>query len=187
MKILITSDEKMLNDVQNTLGEFHKKAPNAIANALNRGVSNMNSNARKEIRKQYNIKAGDVSPTLKAFRASRASLGASVQSKGGVIPLDRFKVSPKTINPRRKSPIKAAVKKGGTKSLGSGFMADINGPKIFRRSGKSRLPIQRLFGPSVPQMLESEIIREEIQQKGQETFENRLEHEVKRILDKGRS
>lgn len=187
MRMLITSDEKMLNDVQNTLGEFHKKAPNAISNALNRGVSNMNTNARKEIRKEYNIKAGDVSPTLKAFRASRANLGASVQSKGGVISLDRFKISPKTINPRRKSPIKAAVKKGSAKSLGSGFVAEINGPKVFKRSGKSRLPIQKLFGPSVPQMLENERSREEIQQKGKETFENRLEHEIKRILEKGRS
>lgn len=187
MKMFITSDEKMLNEVQEKLGEFHKRAPNAISNALNRGVSNMNTNSRKEIRKEYNIKAGDVSPTLKVFKSSRMSLGASVQSKGGVIPLDRFKISPRTINPLRKSPIKAAVKKGSPRSLGSGFMAEINGPKLFKRSGKSRLPINRLFGPSIPQMLENEATREEIQRQGQEVYEKRLDHEIKRILDKGRS
>ncbi|WP_227521995.1 phage tail protein [Bacillus solitudinis] len=187
MKMLVTSDEKMLNDVQERLSQFPQKAPNAISSALNRGVTNMNSNSRKEIRKDYNIKAGDISPTLKVFRASRASLGASVQSKGGVIPLERFKISPKTINPKRKTPIKAAVKKGGAKSLGSGFVADISGPKVFKRTGESRLPIKRLFGPSVPQMLENERAREEIQKQGQETFEKRLEHEINRILEKGRA
>ncbi|MGO4890294.1 phage tail protein [Anaerobacillus sp. MEB173] len=187
MKLLITSDDKLLNDVQERLGGFHKKAPNAITNALNRGITNMNSNTKKEVRKDYNIKASDVNPTLKVTRASRSTLGGEVRSNGEVIGLDKFKVSPKTINPKRKTPIKAAVKKGSAKSLASGFMADINGAKVFKRTGKKRLPIKRLFGPSVPQMLENERVREEIHSKGQETFEKRLEHEISRILDKGRS
>ena len=186
MRLFVTADEKMIADVQKRLEEFPNKAPNAIRSALNRGVTNMNSNARKEVRKDYNIKAGDISPTLKVFRAAGSNLSASVNSKGGVIPLDRFKVTPRTINPNRKSPIKAAVKKGAAKSLGSGFMADVNGPKVFRRQSTARLPIQRLFGPSVPSMLGNEKTREEIQKQGQETFEKRLEHEITRILNKGR-
>lgn len=183
MKGFIDTTEKQIREAQEILHEFPRKAPQAIIRALNRGVTNINSNISKEVRKEYNIKAGDITPTLNVVKATTGHLGASVRSRSGVIPLDRFKISPKTINPRRKPPIKAEVKKGVRKSLGSGFMADIHGPKVFRRSGKSRLPIQRLFGPAVPQMIGNEKVREKIEREGQEMFERTLDHEIKRILD----
>lgn len=182
MRMTVEIDKRMLRDVQRKLGSFSKKAPNAISNALNRAMSNINSNVKKEVRAKYNIKAGDVQDTLKKIRASRGSLAAGVHSKGGVIGLDKFKVSPKTVNPRRKTPIRVGVKKGGMKSAGGAFVADISGAKVFKRRGKRRLPIQRLFGPSVPQMLDNKEIRARIEQQGQETFQKRLDHEINRIL-----
>lgn len=187
MRISVDVDEKLLKDVQQKLGQFHKKAPNAISSALNRATTTVNSTLKKEIRKDYHIKAGDVQSTLVVTRATLSNLGSEVRSKGNLIALDKFKVSPKTINPRRKSPVKVAVKKSGSKPLPGAFMAEINGPKLFKRTGKKRLPIQRLFGPSIPQMLGNEGIREEIESQGQQTFHIRLNHEINRMIDKGRS
>ena len=185
MRMDINVDERMYIEVQRKLGNFHNKAPNAISNAMNRAASNINKNVKKEVRKEYNIKSKDVGSTLNVTRATRSSLGAEVRSKGSPIPLDRFKVSPKTVNPNRKSPIKVAVKRDGLKKVLGAFVLDINGKKVFERTSDSRLPIRRLFGPSVPQMIGNEEVHEEIHQEGQKTFSQRVEHEIQRILDRG--
>lgn len=187
MRMTVKVDEKLLQEVQERLGQFSNKAPNAIANALNRAATNIRSNISKEVRKEYIIKASDVKATLSKNKASRGDLSVVVRSTGSVIPLDRFKVSPKTVNPKRKAPIKAAVKKGGMKEILRAFVADIHGIKVFQRKGKPRLPIRRLFGPSVPQMLGNETVRDQIEKEGHETFHRRLDHEINRILEKGRA
>lgn len=187
MKLTVDFEEKMLQEVQDKLGSFHKKAPNAIANALNRAATTVNKNTKLEVRKKYVIKSSDVQKTLTKSKANRSNLGVVVKSEGALIGLEKFKIQPKTINPKRKSPIKIGVKKGNLKTVMGAFVANINGPKAFERSTDKRLPINRLFGPSVPQMLENEEVRSEIEQTGQETFEKRLDHEINRILDKGRA
>lgn len=187
MRYSVEIDEKLIENVQSELGDFHKKAPSVITGALNRAVTNVNSNIKKQVRKEYIVKAEDIQKTISKTKASRGDIGAEVKSRGNLMALDKFKVSPKTINPRRKSPIKVAVKKGAAAPLPGAFMSDINGPKLFKRSGKKRLPIKRLFGPSVPQMIGNEEVRTQIEKEGQETFQKRLDQNIKRILEKGRS
>ena len=184
MRVTVDVDKKLMADVQKRLGEISKKAPNAVSNALNRAVTNVASNISKEVRKDYVIKAQDIKETITKHKANRSKLSASVVSKGQLTPLDRFKVSPKTVQPKRKKPIKVAVKKTGLKEVLGAFVADINGVKVFERTSKNRLPIRRLFGPSVPQMLENEQIRKKINEEGQATFNKRLDHEINRILEK---
>ncbi|WP_260288454.1 phage tail protein [Peribacillus aracenensis] len=181
----VSLDERMLKDVQDKLGAFSKKAPNAISSSLNRAVTNVASNVSKEVRKEYNIKSADIKNTLSKTRASRSNLSAIVESRGELIPLDKFKVSPRTVQPKRKKPIKVGVKKGGVKPLLHSFVSDVNGIKVFERKGKARLPVKKLFGPSIPQMLKNEDIRKNIDREGSETFNRRLDHEINRILDRG--
>lgn len=182
MSVVISVDSKMLEDVQKKLGQMSNKAPNAICAALNRTVTNIQSNVSKEVRKEYNIKAGDVKATLTKTKASRSNLQAEVRSKGQTIPLDRFKVTPKTVNPKRRGQLKISVKKGGVKQVLGAFIANLGGVKVFKREGEKRLPIERLFGPSVPQMLGNDGIVEKINLEAKNTFERRLEHEVNRIV-----
>lgn len=185
MRVVVDLDQRMLKDVQQKLGAFSNRAPNAISNAINRAVTNVNSNIKKEVRKEYIVRAGDIQATLKVERASRASLSGKVKSTGNPISLEKFKISPKTPNPKRKAPIKAAVKKGSLKTVLGAFVADINGAKVFERKSSERLPIKKLFGPSVPQMINNEGIRMQIEQEGHQTFNNRLGHEINRILGSG--
>lgn len=184
MRVIVEVDEQMIRTVEKRLGEMSNKAPNAISNALNRAMTNVASSIKKEVRKEYIIKAKDVETTLIRRKATRKTLSAAVYSRGSPIPLDRFKVSPRTVQPKRKKPIKIAVKKDGLKeSLGS-FVADIHGIKVFRRRTKKRLPIDRLFGPSIPQMINNKVA-EKINEDGRTTFQRRLDHEINRILGTG--
>lgn len=182
MSVRIVIDETNLEAVAERLGEFRNKAPNAAANALNRSLTNVSSNLKKEVRAKYHVKAGDIQKTLKIKRASAAKLSAEVRSTGSPISLEKFKVSPKTVNPRRKTQLKIAIKKNGTKQILGAFIADVNGNKVFKRVGKNRLPIDKLFGPSVPQMADEEGVVDVVNTKAAETYEQRLEHEINRIL-----
>lgn len=184
MSVRIVVDEKAIKDVERRLGKFPQKAPNAISNALNRSVSNISSNISKEVRKDYHIKTADVKETLNVFKASRSKLSAEVKSRGKTIGLDKFKVSPKTENPKRKSQLKIAVKKNGIKQILGAFIANLNGTKVFTRDTKKRLPISRKFGPSVPQMLGNEETVKRINRQAKETYENRLNHEINRVLSR---
>lgn len=182
MNIIARVDENMLNDVRGRLEEFSSKAPAIITSALNRAVTNVASNVSKEVRKEYIVKASDIKSTLEKTKASKANMSAIVRSRGELIPLDRFKVSPRKVTPKRKTPIKVSVKKGGMKPTLKAFVGDIHGIKIFKRETKKRLPIMRLFGPSIPQMLKNEEIRTKINQDGQEMFYRRLQHGIDRVL-----
>lgn len=184
MRPTVDIDRELLEDIIDRLGTMSNKAPQVISSALNRALTNVASNISKEVRQDYNIKAADIKSTLDKTRASKSNLSAIVRSRGNLIPLDRFKVSPKKVAPKRKSPIKIGVKKDGVKPLKGAFVSDISGIKVFKRQGKTRLPIDRLFGPSVPQMLKNEEIRERINREGQETFYRRLDHEINRILER---
>ncbi|MER2169031.1 MAG: phage tail protein [Psychrobacillus psychrodurans] len=186
MRFSVSVDENQLKDIQERLGSFKNKAPNVIANALNRGMNNIQANIKREVRKEYHIKAGDIDVTLRKNRANKSNLSARVLSIGGVIPLDKFKVTPKSINPKRKSTISVAVKKGSSIKLKGAFMADINGPKLFMRVKKSRLPIKRLFGPSIPQMIGREERVDFIQSESVDTVNKRLDYEIGRILGRAR-
>lgn len=180
----ITVDADLIRQVQQELSGIETKAPNAIANALNRTMSNLAANISREVRSEYAIKAGDIKETLEKKRANRNDLSAHVKSKGGVIGLDHFKVLPKTVQPKRKKPIKIGVKKGSTKDLPGSFVADKNGLKVFIRNTRKRLPIRRLYGPSVPQMLKNEGVQESLNEKARVMFEQRLEHEISRLIER---
>lgn len=183
--INVEFDRRTLREIENRIGPFTRRTPSAISNAINRAVTNVNSNIKKEVRKEYNIKAKDIQSTLTKTRATKTNLTGEVVSSGDLIALDKFKVSPKTVNPRRKTPIKIGVKKDGLKPVLRAFVTDINGLKVMERKGKPRLPINRLFGPSIPQMIDNDGVREKIIQEGQQMFLNRFDHEINRILGSG--
>lgn len=184
MSIRIVVDDAELQRVQQKLGELQHKAPNVIASALNRSISNIKANVPKEVRKDYNVKATDVKETLKVFKASASKLQGEVKSSGRILGLDKFKVSPKTVNPKRKSQLKIAVKKNGSKQVLGAFIASINGTKVFKRDGTARLPISRLMGPSIPQMIGNQETVKKINKEAYVMYENRVNHEINRLLSR---
>lgn len=186
MNLKIDIDKKKLIEVEVKLGNLKHKAPQAIYRSLNRAANTAKSTAGKEAKNKYYIKSTEVKETISVVKANRTRLGAEVRSKGSTIPLDHFKYTPKS--PRPHNPpksLKVGVERGGLKELVGAFVTDINGPKVFERVGKKRLPIKRLYGPSVPQMLKKQGIKETIETQAQEMFEKRLDHEVNRILERG--
>ncbi len=181
---MITIDVSKIKEVEQALGEYKSKTPTALSRAINRAAANAKTNASKKAREQYNIKAKDVNATINITKASKSSLGAVVKSVGERIPLIKFKVSPSNARSKNKPKVlKVSVKKGGLKELVGAFVADVNGNKVFKRTSKSRLPIQQLYGPAVPQMLGTDNAREYIENEYTKVFDQRLDHEIQRIME----
>ena len=55
---------------------------------------------------------------------------------------------------------------------------------IYERQGEKRFPVKELFGPATPQMMYSnENVMDSIEEKMASTYEERIEHEITRILN----
>lgn len=180
--------------IEKKLGDMKSKAPVVMARAINRAVTAAKTAMGKEASAKYYVTSGTVKSTVRLTRASAGNLRGIATSKDARVPLYKFKVSPKTpvrVTGRgRRSPsvYKAAVKKaGGYKPLDGSPKAFVTGFKtghsgVFERKSSSRLPIKELYGPAVPQMLKSEDVFPEIEKRTNEVLQNRLEHEISRLL-----
>lgn len=177
----ITVNQQVVRDTQRRLHGIEQKAPNAISSALNRTLTTLVTSISKEIREGYHIKAADIKKTITKKNANKNDLSGSIKSRGRVIGLDHFKKS------QTKKTLKAAVKKTGLKPIENAFLANTNGEKIFVRTSKKRLPIKRLYGPSVPQMFKSREIKEELALQADTNFKNRLNHEINRLVERANS
>jgi len=174
-----------LNDVENRLGAFKKKTPNVLSKAINRAAENAKTNMAKLTVQKYIIKNKDVKETIKVIKSNKSNLNALVKSEGKLLGLDKFKINPKSRPQRPPRSQKAQVKKSGSlKSILRAFIITVNGKSIvMQREGVKRLPIKRLFGPAVPEMIGNEETFRELQQKANETLQKRIDHEINRILE----
>lgn len=181
-----------LEDVQQRLGELSRKTPNVVSAALNRAVTNIATNINKGVRKEYTIKAADVKSVLKKTTANPKSLKGAVTASGKVIPIDKFKTTKMLTTSRKggvksvsfnKKTFKASVKSSGLKPIATAFITNLNGAKVFKREGKKRLPISRVMGPSIPQMIGNEGIAPHVQSEGQAMFDRRIEVGINHLLN----
>ena len=157
----------------------------AAARAINRAAYAARTQAGRSVRETYTVKHKDVISTIRLHKkATPADLNAEIRSRGSTLKLMKFKVTPSSPQPKRKRPIKVSVKKGSNKTIKNGFVARMsNGHmNVFTRTTKKRFPIRGHYGPSVPQMLGNESVTRFVERKANEVLDNRLEHEINRLL-----
>ena len=82
MAINLKIDDSELKKAVSKLGNFPKEMPKAAASAINRTLTFTRKRVNQEVRKTYNIKAGDVNKTLEIHKASASNLTAYIISKG---------------------------------------------------------------------------------------------------------
>lgn len=104
----------------------------------------------------------------------------SISFAGTVLPLLEF-------NTRysRNGQLTTQVKRnGGAATLQHAFAEKVFGPiAVFERVGAPRFPVEQKFGPSTAHMMQNENVVEQMDKTIQETFEQRAEHEILRVLN----
>ena len=163
-------------------------APSAIANAINRASETARTEAARKVRESYYIKHGDVIGAINIKKATPGDLAAAVIAKGGPIALTKFQVTPRQPQPGRRAPVIARVKRGGGGPVARAFVTKMASGHVgvFNRVGQSRFPLTQRYGPSVPQMLGSPTVTQWVEQKATEKLDERLNHEITRILEAAR-
>lgn len=163
----------------------------AAMQGINRVAQRTRTAVTREAAKDYVIKVGDVRKTIDIKKATRNGLMAKVISKGNNIELKKFKVTPMKVQHRgrKNKRLKAKVKKNGSyKMLESAFVAklskqpDIN---VYERVGRERHIVNKLFGPSVPQMIKNESVLNRISRTAEEWLDSEVNRQVARWISKG--
>jgi len=180
---MIEIDDKQLERVKTVLASVPKGANRAVSSAVNRAASAARTEAVKQVRAQYIIKAQDVRSPMSIEKASMSGLMATLRASGRVIPLSKFRISP--ASPPQTRPLRAQVRKGSAGgTLRHAFVARMPSGHIgaYMRKTSKRLPIKELFGPSVPHMIGNKEVMGKIEERAVEVLDERLEHEITRLL-----
>lgn len=181
--IEITSET--IERTQALLAGIPKGAERAFSAAINQGLSHTKTQAFKQVKKVYAVKQSALNEATKtrAQKASTGNLAGYISFSGVKIPLYKFQVTPKTPGTGKK--VRAGVMKGGGAVFESAFIAKMESGHtgIFERITSRRLPIEEKMGLSAAQMVQNEVIMDQLTQEAQEKVDERLNHEIERILN----
>lgn len=164
----LANEAKVLSNDMRTAG----------SRALNKTARTGRTQAGRLIRQEAPLKAGTVRKQLKVRRATKRALESAVEARYKPIPAHEFK-------PRqtRKGVTVTFNKKRGRTLLPSAFIATgQSGETVFKRVGRSRLPIKKQFGPPITAYFSRNL--EALVQLSDDVLERNLEHETLFILSK---
>jgi len=193
---VIEFNDRAIQKAETLLGGIESALPKVQYRVINRSIAAAQSVIIKAVPKEYVIDKEIVKNAVNLKYASAVKPIGLVLSSGGTIQLSKFAVSREFIGKR--ATVKAQVKRDGSpkhikrafaaqmKEVGFGAnrrVTDQGHIGVYRRVGKSRFPIKELYGPSVPQMVGSEIVMKQAENKAIETMDKRTDHEINRILE----
>lgn len=176
MDIRIEVDTASLTETKRELRDNIDKLRKAISGAVNDTAKHEKSFISTQIRDRVNIKKKDLDPHLTVSRSTPDKLTATVT-------LDKTdRLGLKYFGARQTAKgVTYKIAKGGKIQK----IADAFGPKIprlggqvFRRVGKSRKPIMKLFGPSAWGVFVVNKMRQPTEQDAQAYLANRLRHRL---------
>lgn len=184
---MIEISAEALERAEKILANVPKGAERAAANALNRGLSRVKTGAIRRVKQVYAVQSAALSAATntKISKASGGNLCGYISFSGAKIPLYKFNVSPKA--PGTGQLVTAGVMKGGGAVFESAFIAQMQSGHtgIFEREGRPRFPVEEKMGLAAAQMVGNEKIMEPLEQEAQQLVNERLEHEIERLLSGG--
>lgn len=208
IKVEVIGADKF-KEAEQQLADIPGGMERALKSAIKRSVSYLRTQSTKEIRERYDITRKNIraEQNVKVRYRYFNGIEAQITFRGNKIPLYRYGgSSPKkpTVNAEKTvmaivngklRPVHPGIAASGHQlvstsptTFNNAFVAQMKSSHvgIFERTGGKTATgdaeIKELMGSSVPQMLGSEEVRESLGQKTYDKFEERLNHEVNRIL-----
>lgn len=185
MSVQVTVKSEDVERIKGILSGIPGGAQKAMSAAINRGLSKVRTSSYKEVRKVYTADSAamraNTSTSMKS--ASGGNMVGYIRFSGTKIPLYKFTVSPKAANTRQQ--VSAGLMKGNMTPFTSAFITVVGSGHIgvFERKGVKRYPIEEKVGLSMAQMVGNSDVSEEVANAAQEVVDQRLEHEINRILN----
>lgn len=194
-KGIIQIDTRQIDLLSVELQSFPKQTQTAMYHALKRSLDQTKNEIGRIVPKEYAIKSKEVKESFNGGvnYPTKENLEASLTSTGKRLSFAHFPFTPKTaVRKGKRAVVKVTIKKSRPKvSSKVGFTASTGAKSedkvqfnVFRRLGKKRFPISPIRTVSIPQMITAEGMEEKIQSFALEKFEQRLEHEMNRAMDR---
>lgn len=185
MNISVTVDAETMERVRTMLAQVPNGAERAFSNAINRGLSKIKTGAFREVKQVYTVQSSALNSATSTDikKASTGDLAGHVHFAGVEIPLYKFNVTPKKAGTGKQ--VRATMKRGGGAVYDSAFIAEMRNGHVgvFRRETRKRLPISEYMGLSAAHMVGETAVADKIQDEAQKTVDERVWHEVDRILN----
>jgi hypothetical protein len=143
--------------------------------AMKRSGQKARTQAGRLASARYQISAGQFKDHVSMKVKGEGTAMLSITFAGSVIPLRQFKIRSSA------NGVYAKAKQGGG-NIHRAFLDEMMGG-VFERKGKYRLPIEQKYGPAAPQMMNDDDVKSEMDELITTTYEERMEHEVDRILN----
>jgi len=180
-----------IEGIDEVLSLLDKKTLNKVVNrTANDEGRRFNTYMAKNIRKEYNIKSSDIKSKVKIRKASGDENSFIMTISSPRLDLTEFISSVKTkritVNRRGKRHratrrvVRVKVKRGKAKELKGAFY--VHG-SLFKRKGKSRMPIKKLSTISVTDMFRKDIVEDGFK-KVEESYPKSLERNLNFYLSK---
>ncbi len=154
----------------------------AVMRSLNRSAITGRSEIVKATRKRYTVKAKPVRESIRIEeKATIDSLETILCVRSRRIAIEQFKFTPKTdTTGNTRKPVRVAVIKGRSpKALKNAFVYK---GRIYQRTGTTSTPLVTKTGPSVPSMVASTAVSDDVHESMKTMFLKRLDHEVREVL-----
>jgi hypothetical protein len=147
----------------------------AMAMAANHSTAKAQTQVRRAVAKQAGIGFGSVKAATKMFSATAASLTAEIKGTGSHLPLKVFKA-------RQTARGVTAAPWNQRRLFASTFFVGKFGGDVFRRTGKDRFPIKKLWGPAIPKEMVKGASAAAFQGTVATALPPRVQHELARLL-----
>ncbi len=201
---MIEVSAEAIERVEALLAGVPKGAERALSNAMNRGLSKVKIGASKKVREVYTVQASAINEATntRMKRTSTGDLAGFISFAGYKIPLYKFKVTPKAPGIRKR--VQATIKKGEGGTFEDAFIAQMKTGHlgVFERTGEQGIEarmakakkkgstgnkhtekIEEKMGLAMGQMLGNPKVIEELEKEAQKTVDERIVHEIDRLLN----
>ena len=146
----------------------------AFSRALNHEGRKSFPAVTRALRGQTDIPPGIISAAMKFKSSSKHHLRTIISGSGSELPLSLFRPAQFSYGVRAKV-------WGKRQAYRSAFIVAKYGGNVFHRTSKKRLPIQQMFGPSIPKEMVRDQTLDAFEQSGNAIMDRAM-HELARIL-----
>jgi hypothetical protein len=173
-----------LSEVRRYLTRLERRGvPKAAARSLNRTASSTRTAARRIVAQEMGIAQKHIKRGFSVHKASQKRLSAAVVGKGQPVELYKFKGTRET---KTRGVVSNAY--GERKRYPGAFIATMPNGKtgVFVRKTRKRLPIRKVWGPSVPATMAEDAAQQAMQEKAQETWEKEFPRQLRFYIERAK-
>lgn len=182
--IEIKFDERKLRQITKQMRGYPGALPRVMSRAINRTANQARTQIARKISSQVQVSVSDVRRGVRIDRATRTKWQADLQITGFRTPLIKFGAR------QTKTGISYIIDKStGRKRIDTAFIATMpSGHKgVFKRKGKSRLPIVELRGASIGVLFENTAtVATEVTRDALKQLSRNIDTQVALILERNR-